>query len=215
MEKRFLPQAAADVQVEDRGDDGRVISGYAAVYFKERSKAGTTYQIGPDYQERIMPGAFDRALSERQDVTGTFNHDGNTLLGRTPNTLKLTTDAKGLRYEIPVDESDPDHLRVQAKLKRGDIPGSSFSFIAREERFVQGKAGKPDVREVEDVDLFDVGPVTRPAYKGTSAGIRDDSDAADALAARDKARQAEQDKIELNAREKATRARVVEILAAE
>jgi phage head maturation protease len=32
------------------------------------------------------------------------------------------------------------------------------------------------IRQVEDVDLYDVGPVTFPAYAGTSSGLRSEGD---------------------------------------
>ena len=39
-------------------------------------------KLGDKIMERIMPGAFDRALEEDNDVLGLFNHDQNQLLGR-------------------------------------------------------------------------------------------------------------------------------------
>jgi len=163
------------------------------VFFRDRDKKNTEYQLFPDLRERIMPGAFDRALAEGQDVFASYNHNRDALLGRTPDTLSLSVDSKGLRYEIPIDDTDPDHQRILPKLTRGDLRGSSFSFQIRQQRFEQQKGGG-EIREIQDVDLVEVGPVTDPAYKGTTAGVRDASDAAEAEAARKAWREGEAEK---------------------
>jgi len=54
-------------------------------------------------------------------------------------------------------------------VKRGDISGCSFSFTIKKEEWTETKKGGTIVRrrQIQDVDLFDVGPVTYPAYEGT------------------------------------------------
>lgn len=170
IERRNIPTERARVHVEKREDGKRFITGYAAVYYRD-GDAGTEFQLSTDLIERIMPGAFDRALSESDDARGLFNHDSNNLLGRvSAGTLTLSVDDIGLRYEIPVDENDPDHLRVVAKIERGDLNGSSFSFIAEKVTWIE--EGDRDIREINSVKLYDVGPVTFPAYESTTAGMR-------------------------------------------
>jgi hypothetical protein len=61
---------------------------------------------------------------------------------------------------------------------RGDVDGCSFSFNVRkaswrDEFDAQGNYVQ-SFREIEDVDLFDVGPVTFPAYTATSVDVRGD-----------------------------------------
>ena len=88
------------VTVETREDGTTTISGYAAVYHRSED-AGTQYQLMDSYYERIKPGAFDRALAEKQDVRALFNHDANHVLGRTTSgTCRLSCDSVGLRYEV-------------------------------------------------------------------------------------------------------------------
>jgi HK97 family phage prohead protease len=99
-----------------------------------------------------------------------LNHDPNLLLARSGNGLTLKEDDTGLYYEFPVDENDPDHLRVAAKLERGDLSGSSFGFEPVERRFIEFR--DYDVVELVKVRLYDVSPATFPAYEGTSVGIR-------------------------------------------
>jgi HK97 family phage prohead protease len=67
---------------------------YGAVFF-DPDDSGTEYEMYDDVFERIMPGAFDKALRE-DDVRGTFNHDSSCLLGRTASgTMRLSVDRRG------------------------------------------------------------------------------------------------------------------------
>lgn len=168
MEIRATTQSKANVRVEKKEDGKRYISGYAAVFFRDNDPT-TEYELFKDLYERINKGAFSEAVKE-DDVRALLNHDPNLLLARTGNGLKLTEDEVGLRYEFPVDENDPDHLRVVAKLERGDLTGSSFGFEPLERRWVEYE--DRDVVELVKVRLFDVSPATFPAYEGTSVGIR-------------------------------------------
>jgi HK97 family phage prohead protease len=181
MERRMTP--AGEIRVESRADGGKMIVGYGAVFHRE-GEAGTEYRLAPDIVERIAPGAFSRALKEQQDVRGLFNHDPNMLLGRSAaGTMRLTADQRGLRYEIDLPETQIGK-DVAASIARGDLTGSSFSFRINGkegQRFEKGK--EYDVRHIVDVDLYDVGPVTFPAYEGTTTGMRS-GDCDDAIEAR-------------------------------
>jgi HK97 family phage prohead protease len=179
-------QRAFPTRIEERGDGDSFIEGYAAVFFNPADPENTQYDLGFGITERIMPGAFNRALAERQDVRGLGNHDDNWLLGRTSSgTMQLTVDNVGLKYRINGNPEDPDHKRASEKLKRGDLSGSSFSFIPMVETWRD--EGDLTYRELTDVDLFDVGPVTFPAYSGTSAALRSitESEADDVKSKRD------------------------------
>jgi hypothetical protein len=169
MERRYayLPQARARIQQRAEGESPLIV-GYASVFYDGTER--TEYRLWTDFSERIMPGAFDRALSESHDVRALFNHDSNLVLGRTSaGTCKLSVDKVGLRYEIEAPDTQTAR-DLQVSLNRGDVTGSSFSFnptntLYREE-------GEMLYAEITDVDLFDVGPVTFPAYEATSSGVR-------------------------------------------
>lgn len=143
------------------------IAGHAAVFYDGTQR--TEYRIGDDMVERVMPGAFDRAIEEGHDVRGVFNHDKNLILGRTASgTMTLTVNPTGLLYNInpPDTQSARD---VVTLIERGDVSGSSFKFTIRSEDMKQEDG--VHVFEIRDVDLFDVGPVTFPAYDSTDVEI--------------------------------------------
>lgn len=163
-ERRFLQ---TEVRVQKQDDKPTVITGYAAVFNSEST-------ITPSFSEVIRPGAFDRALREKQDVRALFNHSSNKILGRTKSgTLRLSVDDKGLRYEIDAPNTTVANDLIES-IDRGDIDASSFGFIARGQKWNETtKDGKTTyLRELNDVDLQDVSPVTFPAYDATSAGVR-------------------------------------------
>lgn len=155
------------------GEKHPAIVGYGAVFFRA-DDAGTEYQLWEDTFERIMPGAFDRALRE-DDVRSMFNHDPNMILGRTSaNTLLLSVDRIGLKYEVEPDPLSPVCQHVLASVRRGDVSGSSFMFIPTRTKWLEVMEGERRVwyREIEEVDLWEVGPVVFPAYAATTAGVR-------------------------------------------
>src|SRR5260370_36306164 len=123
------------------------------------------------FQERIVPGAFKRALEEKADVRALINHDPNKVLGRTASgTLTLDEDSKGLKFRCQMPDTGyaTDLLK---SIRRGDISQCSFGFIVREDTWIESNEN-PTIRELRDVDLFDVSVVTFPAYADTSVDAR-------------------------------------------
>jgi len=182
MERRFLPADIVPVSLVKRAEGEQPkITGYASVSYD--GTPATEYVLW-DFKseravERVMPGAFTKALSRPDDVRGLFNHNPDLILGRTSaGTMTLAVDGKGLRYDIVPGNRSVDRDVVES-LSRKDVTGSSFSFVADEERWMETKdeSGKWHVvREILSVTLWDVGPVTFPAYGSTTAGARAISD---------------------------------------
>lgn len=126
------------------------------------------------FTEIIDSKALDDA--DRSDVVGLFNHNPDNLLGRnTSNTLILTrSDDGGLAYRIPYDPLDSDHVRVMRKVERGDVVGSSFAFRVPKggDTWVEEEDGNY-LRTVYKISrVSDVGPVTSPAYRNSTAAKR-------------------------------------------
>jgi hypothetical protein len=146
----------------------RCLRGYAAIYNVLSDDLG-------GWRERIMPGAFTRALEENQDVRHLVNHNVNLVLGRTKTgTTTLRQDAKGLAFETWLGNRTYD-LDLAESVGRGDVDAMSFGFVARRENWtaerVPDSEERIEVRELCDLDLFDISTVTYPAYPATSAGI--------------------------------------------
>lgn len=164
-ERRVLPLEDCELRIHGGEDGPGRLRGYAAV-FDSRSR-----DLG-GFREVIRPGAFD-GLLEGRDVLALFNHDRDHLLGRQGNgTLRLSTDERGLRYEVELDETQISQF-VRAKVERRDLIGSSFTFRVAEDGDHFITDGDQLVREVTRVDgLRDVGPVTEPAYEATEVSAR-------------------------------------------
>ena len=104
MERRFI-QFSEPLEVRENEGGGATVAGYAAVYYRA-DNPGTEFEVFSGVRERIVSGAFDRAIRETQDVRGLFNHDPNMLLGRTESgTLRLESNKRGLRYEIDLPDT--------------------------------------------------------------------------------------------------------------
>jgi len=167
-ERRYVASPSARIEVREEGDK-KIITGYAAVFFREGAE-GTEYNLFDDYFERIGRTAFDRALNEQHDVRGLFNHNSDMLLGRSKSsTLRLSIDETGLRYEIDIADTQAGR-DVATSISRGDITGSSFAFVPRKVTWQEDESRV--IRTIDDLDLYDVGPVTYPAYEATSAAMR-------------------------------------------
>lgn len=168
----ILPHRLAAIESRAAGENPILISGYAAVFYRIEDP-DTQYRIDEDMVERIMPGAFDAFLASDFDCTCSPDHDDRLLLARrSSGRLALTADDRGMRYSCPYDETDPDHQRIAAKIRRRDITGSSIRFIPLEERWLRDIDSGVVVREVIAADIMQLGPVTNPAYRGTTAEAR-------------------------------------------
>lgn len=149
--------------------EGNYLSGYAATYNTLSEDLGWC-------RERIMPGAFDRAVKEKQDVRHLINHDPNQVLGRTlSGTTEIKSDATGLYFRTLLpDTTFARDLLVS--IDRGDITECSFAFVAARTSWVEDELtddrSMEYIRQLEDVDLYDISIVTYPAYPGTSAEVK-------------------------------------------
>ena len=149
-----------------------VVSGYAALFYDSKDP-GTQYQLWSGCFERIQPGAFDSALKRPDDVRCLFNHDPNQILGRSlSETLTLKVDSKGLYFECQLPNS-PAGQTVREAIARGDVSGCSFSFDVLVATWTEANSGADEInyRDILDVALYDVGPVTFPAYVSTEIEV--------------------------------------------
>ena len=151
--------------VEERAD-GKLgkITGHAAVFDQETVIAGL-------FREKVAKGAFNDTIKV-DDIRALFNHDSNHVLGRNKaGTLKLSEDEKGLAIEVePPDTQFARDLMVS--IERGDVDQMSFGFRVLHDEWERGEDEEKDLRTLRKVQLFDVSPVTFPAYEGTDVAVR-------------------------------------------
>lgn len=164
IERRaFAVDRMAVERAKDDKGESRLIVGHAAVFNRDAD-------IGGWFIERVAPGAFKRAIKE-DDVRSLFNHDPNFVLGRNKaGTLKLEEDKEGLlTTTIPPDTQIARDLLVS--IERGDISQMSFGFRVTKQEWDDSDE-KMLKRTILEVELFDVSPVTFPAYVQTDVGLR-------------------------------------------
>ncbi|MFF4530037.1 HK97 family phage prohead protease [Streptomyces sp. NPDC001407] len=172
--KRAVPTSeiqrrTAPLPVSLRSAGGvNTISGYA-IRFNELS-----HDLG-GFRERVSPSAWNPATA-RNDVLATFNHNVDNVLGRrSSGTLRLMADAVGVRYEIDIPNTQPGR-DVAELIKRGDVIGSSFAFRVNPGGQERASSDDPEtglpVRVVTSMTVYELGPVTNPAYPTTTASTR-------------------------------------------
>jgi len=155
-----LRDAAPD---PDTGAERFEFVGHAAVFDSLSENLG-------GFREQIKRGAFKDVLD--QDVRLLVNHDPNMPLAR-GDALKLTEDPTGLQVRALI-RSDLSYARdLRINLEEGNVTQMSFAF---------GSDVEDDWTEADDGvlirtirrfgSLFDVSPVTYPAYPATDAGLR-------------------------------------------
>jgi HK97 family phage prohead protease len=121
------------------------------------------------FTETIKRGAFTKTLAANPDVALLVNHDGLPL-ARTPVTLQLREDDRGLRVDATLDGDDPDVQRILPKVRRGDLGAMSFAFQVTDQQWNDDY----DVRDIYGVDLNhgDVSIVTMPANPAAAFSLR-------------------------------------------
>lgn len=154
-----------EVRAMDNGK--KKIRGYALTW-NERYNMGW-------FTEEIDRQALEGA--DMTDVRALLNHDANIVLGRTAaGTLQLSTDEKGLAYEIELPDTQAAR-DLAVSIERGDISQSSWGFMLRSDAESNGdewrKENGKEHRVIKRVGrVFDVSPVTFPANPSTSVAKR-------------------------------------------
>ena len=166
-EIRAIP---AEFRIQQTENEPTKIVGYAA-RFNELSEEMW------GMREKIAPGAFKEAIG-KSDVRALWNHDPNYVLGRTKNgTLQIREDEHGLFYEVTPPDAQWARDLMES-IKRGDVDQSSFAFTVEAQEW--DERSDPITRTIVKVrELFDVSPVTFPAYPTATSGVRSLKDVAE------------------------------------
>ena len=170
IERRvFSVEELRVVRNEDDPDRMPTIEGYAAVFNRFSENLG-------GFVEKIDPGAFAKAL-KTSDARALFNHDVNYVLGReSSKTLELKEDNSGLYMRVHPPDTQLIRDMVIAPIERGDIKEQSFGFMIAPNGDVWSggeRGSKIPTRTITEVSrIFDVSPVTFPAYPDTKVAVR-------------------------------------------
>ena len=156
-EKRAI--AYSNLEVRANGN-GTTLTGYAAVFDSPSEPMPFT--------EYVRRGAFSKTLNDGADVRLLIDHAGVPLARSKSGTLFMKEDDKGLLVEADLDPKNPDAARVISAMKRGDLSQMSFAFRTIQDSWSDDRS----VRELREVQLYDVSVVTFPAYEQTVAEVR-------------------------------------------
>lgn len=134
--------AGADADSTQTG----VFSGYASVFGNVDL-----------HKDRIMPGAFEKALAGGAAVDMYFNHDSWGLpIGKW---LSLAEDEVGLKAEGELTEGMALAADVRAAMRHQTVRGLSVGFVP--EKYEKNEHGGLDFHEIQE--LVEISVVTRPA----------------------------------------------------
>jgi HK97 family phage prohead protease len=128
--------------------------------------------------ERIAPGAAKKTLKDNGDaIKILFDHGHDPNIGSKPLAKpQWEEDEEGVRYEGEL--FDCDYCRELVPGLEAGQYGASFKFRVIKESFDEepepsdeNPEGLPE-RTIEELKLYEGGPVVFPAYVGASAGVR-------------------------------------------
>jgi HK97 family phage prohead protease len=167
-ETRFLSDSV-ELRAATEPERLPVVRGYAAKFNVDsavlEARAGQFIEV-------IAPGAFDDVLGD--DVRALFNHDPNMVLARSKKgagSLKIGTDETGLWYEFEIPDTQLGR-DLRTSIERGDIDQSSFGFIVGADKVEKRDNGMLQRTITKVKELFDVSPVTYPAYPDATVALR-------------------------------------------
>lgn len=135
------------------------LEGYALV-FDSPTKIGSTTEI-------ISRDALKNC--DMQDVAFFANHETQSIpLARTPNTLNLVVDERGLKFTAILPDTETARS-VYESVKRGDMRGCSFAFKVAD----GGDSWDGNNRTIRSIEkIYECSVVTYPAYDETTITAR-------------------------------------------
>lgn len=147
----------------------QLITGHAARFDQ---LSGVLYDWWYGFREQIAPGAFAATLAD-DDHRMLWNHNPDYPLARTSaGNLTLREDDLGLWFETtPVATTIAgDVLRLIASRV---VSGMSFGFTVLDEEWDEDQAGQI-IRTLLKIKLYEISPVTWPAYPTTDVALASD-----------------------------------------
>lgn len=170
MKKKLVPDSVERRLCELTGisvraaNGKRMLTGHAAVFDKLSVK-----MMG--FREIIRKGTFVESIAQ-DDIRALWNHNTDKVLGRNgPGTLRLHEDAAGVAVEIDLPDTQAGR-DAQISIDRGDVSQMSFMFRTKTGGDRWYEEDGEDRRELTAAHLFEVSPVTFPAYPDTDVSLK-------------------------------------------
>lgn len=141
-----------------------IIDGYVNV--TGRDSRPIPKKDGGYFIERIMQGAFKRAIARADEIKIMHNH--KRVVGSTKENLCLTEDIIGLRAHAEITDSE-----IVEKAKQKRLRGWSFGFRNPTEQ--KSEANGMELRSISDMSLLEVSIIDntmRPWYESTTIEAR-------------------------------------------
>lgn len=167
---------ALEVRNAGAGEESNTIGGYAVKY---NTPVLIVDRWGDKYLEEIAVDCFEESISKCKEagneIKALWNHDTGRPLGSTKtDTLRFDQEDKtGLAYDIDLPNNSWGN-DVKESVKRGDVDGSSFGFICKEDVWskVEYEGEELYKRSIVKATLVEVSPCTFPAYDSSQIGCR-------------------------------------------
>ena len=148
---------------EDGDKPSFLVEGYASTF--------EPYKLieidGEDYNERILPTAFDEA--DMSDVVYRIDHQGKVYARSSAGTITLDVDEKGLHQitDLSRTKSAQEHFE---DIVAGNYPQMSFAFTVAEDHY----DADTRTRVIDRIaKVFDISAVSFPANPTTELHVRD------------------------------------------
>lgn len=152
-------------------NDSVVIDGYVNA---TNRLSKPIYSRSGKFVEKILTGAFSKALERNSDVKCLLNHDWNRVLGSTLENVELKEDNIGLKIRAEITDNE-----IIKKAKNNEFSGFSFGFRYRETENSFDNDSKLPMVNVRDLDLYEVSLLDlrkSPAYEGCLVEVRDNEE---------------------------------------
>ncbi len=146
-------QFANAPQLEIKADSSGLISGYGSIFGNVDS-----------YNERVLPGAFKGSIEEHKRrgtrIKMLWQHRKDVPIGvwRT-----AAEDSKGLLLEGQINLKTDAGRNAYEHIMAGDVDSLSIGY-----REIKARQASDGVRDLIELDLFEVSPVTFPANRSAT-----------------------------------------------
>ncbi len=154
----------------DAAGDGMMISGLAAPFDIETLIGRSPW----GYREIIRRGAFKKTIKEGDPILLWAHNNDYPMARKSTGTLKLRESDEGLEFDATLGKQSWS-VDAYESIRRGDVRGMSFGFDVVKEKWPEAmkeEADKLPLRELLEVRLIEISPVTRPAYPTTEVEAR-------------------------------------------